>query len=158
MFIDKKSNRLCDHRICTAKRVLQFPLLCICIFLVACTKSYTGSISYEMPLTKQKQRLLFLQKKLQMAEKEKNKREEEVDRLAEEVSLAQLSLFSKLVDECEQEILHNPKKWSKVQIEGLFLKERETLYELIQTSSYSFEAQLVLDKILQIITTLSDEK
>jgi hypothetical protein len=135
----------------------RFILWSACACLVACTQSYTESSSYEMPLTKQRQRVTFLQKKLQMAEKERSRTEEEVERLGEELSLAKLSLISKLVEECSREIEHNPKKWSGVQAGDLFLKERETLYELIQTSSYSFEAQLVLDKILQIITNLSDQ-
>jgi len=135
-------------------RHISFALL----LLTSCTGSYLEDSSQEMPLTKQRQRVAFLQKKLQMAEKEQKKMTEELERLSEEVTLAKLSLISRLVSECEQEILHNPKKWSGVPTESLFLKERESLYEMIQTSSYSFEAQMVLDKILQIITELSDEK
>jgi len=132
--------------------------LCLPLFFISCTGSYAESISYEMPLTKQRQRVIFLQKKLQMAEKERKKVEEEVERLAEEIALAKLTLISRMVDDCEQEILQNPKKWSGVDTAGLFLKERESLHEMIQHGSYGFEAQLVLDKILQIITELSDGK
>jgi hypothetical protein len=131
------------------------PML-FCFFLISCTSSYNEAVLQDLPLTKQRQRITFLQKKLQMAEREQKKIETEVEWLHEEISLAKLTVISKLVDDSEKEIQLNPKKWSKVQSETLFLKEREALYEMVQTSSYSFEAQLVLDKLLQMITELSD--
>ena len=129
-------------------------------FLLAasCTGSYLESSLSEPPISKQRQRIAHLQKKLQMAEKEQRKVEEEVGRLSEEVAMAKLSLISKIVNDLEVEIRRDPKKWIHGQRGELFLKEREGLYELIQDSPYSFEAQLMLDKILQIITELGDHQ
>jgi anti-sigma28 factor (negative regulator of flagellin synthesis) len=124
--------------------------------LVSCAGlSYTETSSRELPLTKQKQRIAFLQKKLEMAEKEKKKVEAEVEHLSEEITQAKLAVITQLVNTFEEEMRRNPKKWSG-QGAHLFLKERESLCEMIQSGSYSFEAQMVLDKILQMITELSD--
>lgn len=136
---------------------MKFLLHASCLFLfVSCTTSYSEGNLSDLPITKQRQRVTLLQKKLQMAEKEQKKIETEVEWLNEELALAKLTLISKLVDEFEVGVRQNPKKWNGAQTGHLFLKERESLYELIQTSSYSFEAQMVLDKILQLITELSE--
>lgn len=140
------------------QRYAKFLSLTFIFFSSSCTVSSLENHPQDLSLTKQKQRINFLQKKLQLAEKDLKKTEEEVECLTEELSLAKLNLTSKLVDELEEDIFQNPKKWKGSSGRELFLKERESLHEMIQTSSYSFEAQLLLDKILQIITTLSEEK
>lgn len=100
---------------------------------------------------KQKQRITTLQKKLEAAEQERRKAQSEVERLAFEIDQAQLALIRKQVDKYEQKKEKTP---------SLFLEEREELYRMIQTgpSPASFEAQVELDRILRIITALSDEK
>lgn len=125
------------------------------LFLSCTTSSVDAGLS-DLSITKQRQRVTLLQKKLQMAEKEQKKIDMEVESLGEEIALAKLTLISKVVDEFEEGVRQNPQKWRGGQTGNLLLKERESLYELIQTSSYSFEAQMVLDKILQLITELSD--
>jgi hypothetical protein len=127
------------------------------LFFISCTGFHSEAALSDLSVPKQRQRITLLQKKLQMAEKEQKKIETEVEWLGEEISLAKLTLISKMVDDWEVEVKQNPKKWSGVQSGELFFKEREALHELIQKSSYSFEAQMVLDKILQIITELSDD-
>lgn len=98
---------------------------------------------------KQKQRIAVLQKKLESAEKEHKKVQIEVEKLASEIHEAQLALIRRQIDEAER------KKTA-----SLFLEEREALYEMIQSgpSPAAFEAQVELDRILRIITELSDER
>lgn len=98
---------------------------------------------------KQKQRIAFLQKKLEVAEKEQKKCAEEVERISTEIDEVQLSLIRKQVDDYER------KNEKSVRF---FLEEREALYRMIQAgpSPASLEAQVELDRILRIITELSD--
>ena len=118
-----------------------------------------------LPATKQKQKIALLQKKLEVAEKAQKKAEDEVERLAKEVHLAQLSLIRKQVASYEEQIhklQSDPQKYAQLlQIESstLFLKEREMLHQMIQTgpSPSAFEAQVVLDRILRMITEISDD-
>jgi hypothetical protein len=99
---------------------------------------------------KQKLKIAVLQKKLEQAEKEQQKAHTEVERLAAEIEKAKLALIRKQIDKYEQ-------KTEK--IASLFLEEREALYQMIQTgpSPAALEAQVELDRILRLITELSDE-
>ena len=103
---------------------------------------------------KQKQKIVSLQKKLEAAEKEQKKVEEEVTRLSEEISKAQLMLIRRQVDDLEKRI----QKTNVPEPSSLFMQERESLHRLIQEgpSPSSFEAQVELDRILRIITDLSN--
>ncbi len=97
---------------------------------------------------KQRQKIAFLQKKLEIAEKEKEKIESDARKLALEVNEAKLALIRRQIDEYEKK-----KEWTPT----LFMEEREILYQLIQSASpQAFEAQVELDRILQLITELSD--
>ena len=115
------------------------------------------------PPTKKKHKIESLQKKLEAAENEQKKAGEEVARLRKEVSEAQLALIRKHVESYEQQIQKlqtDPQKYAQLlQIESsaLFLKERETLHSMIQSDASSFEAQVVLDRILRMITEISDD-
>ena len=123
------------------------------------------SVVQAVPAVKQKQKIALLQKKLEHAEKEQKRAEEEVERLNDEVHEAQLVLVRKQVASAEEQIKKlqsDPRKYAQlIQLEAstLFLKEREMLHELIQTgpSPSAFEAQVVLDRILGMITELSNE-
>ena len=123
------------------------------------------NIVLSAPVSKQKQKVALLQKKLDVAEKEQKKVQSEVERLQKEVDEAQLAMIRKQIDSYEDQIrkLHSdPRKYAQLlQIESssLFLKERETLYGMIQEgpSPSAFEAQIVLDRILRMITDLSNE-
>lgn len=99
---------------------------------------------------KQKLKIAVLQKKLEQAEKEQQKALTEVERLAAEIEQAKLALIRKQIDKYE----HKTEK-----AVSLFLEEREALYQMIQTgpSPSAFEAQVELDRILRLITELSDE-
>lgn len=99
---------------------------------------------------KQKQKIAVLQKKLESAEKTQKKVEDEVEKLASAINEVQLALIRRQIDDYER-------KENKVP--NLFLEEREVLYRMIQggPSPSAFDAQVELDRILRIITELSDE-
>ncbi len=115
---------------------------------------------------KQKQKIALLEKKLELAERDKKEIDEEVMALQERVQEARVALVRKLLEEYEKEVarLHeDPLKYSKflqMEMSNLFLKERETLHQVIRKGlcPASLEAQAVLDRILRLITELSDEK
>ena len=111
--------------------------------------------------TKQKQKIAFLQKKLELAEKQQQKIEEEIGFLQEEMKKAELALVRRIVFETEEKLRkfeENPSNRSR-EVSNLFLEERQILHRIIQDgpTTASFEAQGVLDQILQMITNLSDE-
>ena len=133
--------------------------LSLLLFLLTACSFETGktddlAIVKELPAPKQKQRIAFLQKKLAMAEKEKEKADGEVVRLRKEIHYTQLALIRKQIDDYE---LQMPQTFFIPKERGpLFLKEREDLHTLIQSESSS-EAQALLDRILRLITELSDD-
>lgn len=100
---------------------------------------------------KQKQKIAVLQKKLEFAEKEQKKIASDVERLATEIEEAKIALIRRQLDEYECRSDKAP---------TLFMEEREALYRMIQSgpSPAAFEAQVELDRILRIITELSDEE
>jgi len=111
----------------------------------------------EIPPSKQKQKIAFLQKKLSLAEKEEKKIKNQIDQLSEEVRDAELTYIRREIDCFEDIIRFNPKKKRDIDGSTLFLEERETLHRMIQNSQYPFEAQVVLDRILQLITELGND-
>jgi len=114
---------------------------------------------------KQRQKITALQKKLEIAEKEQEKVFEEVEELRREMHVAQIHLIQRQVDDFLQEMekyRNSPEALAKrlpYDLSSLFIAEREELHKMIQTgpSPSSFEAQVVLDQILRMITNLSDE-
>lgn len=117
----------------------------------------SSNVSLDLPLTKQKQKIIFLQKKLELAEREEKKIHAEIERLGDEMRQTQLALIRKQVDEYEEQIRKQPKKKFDLDIGELFLNERDQLHRMIQSGASIYEAQIVLDRILQLITELSDE-
>src|SRR5262249_37625496 len=112
----------------------------------------------ELPPTKQKQKIAFLQKKIQIAEKEEKKIHLQIERLQDELRDAQLSYIRKQIDDYEDLLRKNSKKRETIDSGELFFDEREQLHRMIQNGGPTFEAQVVLDRILQLITILSDER
>lgn len=114
---------------------------------------------------KQRQKITALQKKLEIAEREQEKVFEEVEELRREMHLAQIHLIQRQVDDFLQEMekyRDSPEALAKrlpYDLSSLFLTEREELHKMIQTgpSPSSFDAQVVLDQILRMITNLSDD-
>ncbi len=125
--------------------------LLVLLFLSCCFSSHEQFVVQNISPKKQKQKIANLQKKLQIAEKEQKKLESDVERLAREIDEAQIALIRRQLDDYE---MRNDK------ISKLFVEEREALYRMIQSgpSPSAFEAQVELDRILRMITELSDEE
>lgn len=133
------------------KAILFFTLL-----LTSClTHRTTGEFAVLSP-SRQKQKIALLEKKLKRAEKEQREIEEEVDRLSSAVKEAQLALIRRQVEEVQDKM--QMKSFVQRDPSILFLKEREMLNNILsdRASSNSFEAQRILDQILEMITSLSD--
>lgn len=98
---------------------------------------------------KQKQKIAVLQKRLESAEKEQKKIETDVERLSTEINEAELALIRRQLDDHERRAEKAP---------TLFMEEREALYRMIESgpSPAAFEAQVELDRILRLITELSE--
>ncbi len=117
------------------------------------------------PVRKQKRQITLLQKKLKAAETTQKKALDEVQRVQEEIEQAQLALIRKQVDRYEkkfEEARKDPKEWANLTAQdpsSLFAPEREELYQIVQKgpSPAAFDAQVELDRILRLITQLSDE-
>ena len=137
-------------------------------FLTSCAAHESSSPSddavYGLSVKKQKQRLTVLQKKLEFAEREYKKTEEEVERLHDEVHKTRLAIIRRQIDLFEKQLEKaelDPQKLTemrKLDVANLFLEEREALHLMIQNgpSPSAFDAQLELDRILRAITQISD--
>ncbi len=140
-------------------------------FLCSCSLNPGGSllatgtvIPEKLSVSKQRHKIAFLQKKLSKAEKEQKNAQEEVERLSEELHSAQLSLINKQIDHFEQDMkrLKEEVKGTLIFPEGshLFLSERDMLQQMMENGSppAAFEAQIVLDRILRMITLLTENR
>jgi hypothetical protein len=107
---------------------------------------------------RQKQKLIVLQKKLEHAEKKQGSAQKEVEHLKDEMSQAELAVIRQAVEECEEKLARHYKT-DHEHVANLFLNERESLHKMIQSGAAptSFQAQVVLDQILRMITNLSEE-
>lgn len=123
-------------------------------------------IVQSLPVTKQKQRIALLQKKLERAEKHLKDAQEYVEQLNGELHMSQLALIERQIENYEKQAAKaviEPRRKSIEESEeenGLFLKEREMLQQMMQNgpSPEAFEAQVVLDRILRVITELKEER
>ena len=124
--------------------------LVLLIFLSSCFSGREEYIVQTPTPKRQKQKIALLQKKLKGAEKEQLKISSEIERISREISETEISLIRRQLDEYER---RNNTSFS------LFMEEREALYRMIQSgpSPEAFEAQVELDRILRLITEMSDE-
>jgi len=127
------------------------------IVLASCGMRMTPNVA-ELPPTKQKQKIVLLQKKLQLAEKEQKKIQAHVERLSDEMREAELAYIRKQVDGYEELIRKQPSKMADFDSAELFSDERERLHKMIHSSESSYEAQVVLERILQLVTQLQDHQ
>jgi CRISPR/Cas system CMR subunit Cmr6 (Cas7 group RAMP superfamily) len=127
--------------------------IAILFLLSACSYPHTSDPIVMHSAKRQKQKLMVLQKKLESAEKQQSKVSNEIDFIREEVQQLELAIIRTAVESCEEKL----NSYQEIP-PNLFLAERETLHKLIQSgpSPSSFEAQVVLDQILRIITNLSE--
>ncbi len=126
------------------------------LFLVSCGMRAGGPNVADLAPTKQKQKIVLLQKKLQIAEKEQQKLKVKIERLSDEMREVEIAYMRKQIDQLEEIIRKQPSKKADIDASELFLEEREKLHKMIQKSESTYEAQIVLDRILQLITELSD--
>lgn len=108
----------------------------------------------DLTIPKQRQKISYLQKKLQLAEKEQKKLQIQIERLSDEAREVELAFIRKQIDHFEETIRKNPNKKSDFKSGDLFLDEREKLHTMILKSESPYEAQVVLERILQLITDL----
>lgn len=117
-----------------------------------------------LSVSRQKQRITLLQKKLQIAQKDLQEAQEQVIVLSKELQASQLALISRQIESYEQQVekihglsFRNGFKLSQ-DPNGLFIKEREMLEEMMESgpSPESSQAQIVLDKVLRLITESQD--
>ncbi len=138
----------------------------VCLVLGGCSSALREGqdLTSSLSVTKQKQRISFLQKKLEIAERELKKEREEVEKLHSELHQSQLALIRKQIENCEQQI-RKCQADPRYKMQGflgdeisLFLTEREILQSMLEDgpSPEAFEAQVVLDRILRMITELRD--
>jgi hypothetical protein len=121
---------------------------------------------HSLSLTKQKQRVVLLQKKLESAEKEMQAAQDVVAGLRSDLYQSQLALIGKQIDTYEQQ-MRKTKEFIEPVLslrdrdqKMLFAKERESLQQMMEEgpSSEALEAQCVLDRILRVITALQEEQ
>lgn len=113
----------------------------------------TSSNVYDLPLTKQKQKVVLLQKKIQIAKKEQQRISQHLQKLNEDMCDTQLACIRKKIDYYEDLFRKDHKKCAYFDISEAFIKELEVLQEMIQRDCATFEAHVLLERILQIIPT-----
>lgn len=126
------------------------------ILLASCGLRSSPNVG-ELTAMKQKQKIALLQKKLQLAEKEQTKLKTRIERMSDEMRETELAFIRNQIDEYEELIRKQPSKKADFESANLFLAEREKLHQMIQKNESIYEAQVVLDRILQLITELSDQ-
>jgi septal ring factor EnvC (AmiA/AmiB activator) len=129
------------------------PKIILLLLLAACGLRTTPNVA-ELAPVKQRQKIALLQKKLQLAEKEQKKMNAQVERLGDEMREAELAYIRKQVDHYEEAIRRQPSKMADYESADLFLDERERLHKMIHSSESVYEAQIVLDRILQLMARL----
>lgn len=124
-------------------------ILLSCVLFAGCVNQgfhlgESQSIVQTMPVTKQKQRIAILQKKLEKAQRNLKVATDEVEELASEIQQSQLTMIETQME-----------KFQKGSFAGKdpFLKEREILQQIVENgpSPEAFEARVVLDRMQRII-------
>lgn len=123
------------------------PIVCILtVFLFSsCGSSWTVP-SQDLTLTKQKQKIAWLEKKLKLAEKQNDQIQQEIAKFSKELATSRLCLIRNQIHKWEEE------REQKVNgHESSLAKERDLLYRMIQNGEHAFEAQIMLDRVLQLL-------
>ena len=108
---------------------------------------------------KQKQKVVVLQKKLEIAERSLAKNQAEVEDLRSLLYDAQLDSIESRVAMLERKWQIDPVALSQAlyqETARLFLEERETLHQILQANVSVHRAQSLIDRILQLITQIND--
>ncbi len=139
-----------------------FCVLSLCLFVSSCTvrEQINGQTTFLSGYDrKQKQKVVVLQKKLDMAERALEKSQDEVDYLRANLCDAQLESIELQIEHIERKWQLDPVALSQTlyaDTASLFLEERETLYQILQMGLSVHRAQSLIDRILQLITQVND--
>jgi DNA repair exonuclease SbcCD ATPase subunit len=131
------------------------------LLLTSCTVKQGSDAAFEWPVDrKQRQKIAFYHKKLESAERALSKTQEEVDLLRHQIWQAELKAIETQVKALEERWKGDPYGLSRqlADVSLLFIDERETLHRITQDSPFAPHAQQLLDRILQLITQLSDSE
>lgn len=133
-----------------------------CLMLASCTaaKSQPASVSvYTAGSQKLKQKAVVLQKKLEKAKRTLSEEEQAIDKLRSQLCDAELNAIESKVDVFEKKWKSDPSRLMQSprhDISNLFIEDREILTRIIQVGPDTMRAQILLDRILQMITQISD--
>jgi hypothetical protein len=129
------------------------------MLLGGCSLTSVSDSVQTLSATKQKQRINMLQKKLEIAEKTFHEAEGELEKLQKALHDSQLALIAKQI-EAYRGGEARKKVRPAVEDPPLFLEEREVLQKMMEEgpSQQALEAQVVLDKILRLITEAKDAR
>lgn len=127
------------------------------LFLMSCSHLPSSNADISHSPRKQKQRIASLEKRIAQAEEEWNKKGLEVELLKAEKKRTEILMIRSKVEQYEEELRAFREGRGKLRKEISFFEERETLHRLVQEgpSPTSYEAQLLLDQLLRIITQWS---
>ena len=140
------------------KKIISFLAI---LQLCSCAINEPGSVVFlhPQPDRKFKQKAVFLQKKLAKAEQTLVQDQQTIEEMRQKLSGAQLDAIESQVERLENRWRQDPSCSSLLmrhEISRLFLDEREALSRMIQSGSNALRAQVLLDRILQLITQMSD--
>ncbi|MBF8262919.1 MAG: hypothetical protein HW387_584 [Parachlamydiales bacterium] len=132
------------------------------LFLCACSARQEPSalaVFHEPTDIRLKQKALLLQKKLSKAQHALTEDERAIERLRSLLCEAELNAIEAKVESFEKKWHTEPHRITqslRKEVPCLFHEERATLSRIIRGGPDIFRAQVLLDRILQLITQLSD--
>jgi hypothetical protein len=132
------------------------------VFLCACSIKHESDSFAEVRWQndqKLKQKVLVLQKKLQKAEKTLSEDGRAIQQLRVQIYNAQLNAIEAKVECFEKKWQSDPQRLAmtlKKERSNLFEEERQMISLIIQDGFDSLRAQVLLDRILLLITQISD--
>jgi hypothetical protein len=130
--------------------------------LSSCSAAKTEPVSmslYSSSNQKLKQKAAVLQKKLEKAKRSLSEEEKAIDRLRSQVCDAELDAIEVKVSNFEKRWKCDPVRLAqslRKDVGVLFLEDREVLTRIIRSGPDSPRAQDLLNRILEVITQLSD--
>jgi hypothetical protein len=108
---------------------------------------------------KLKQKAAIFQKKLEKAQRTLSEDEKTIERLRSQLCEAELNAIESKLESFESQWKSNPQRLIqsiRPEFSKIFLDERETLSRIIHAGPDVHRARVLLDRVLQLITQLSD--
>lgn len=136
-----------------------YGLLALCS---ACSVKHEASLPtafHSQGDAKLRAKAALLQKKLETAQRTLSEDEQTIERLRVQLCEAELKAIESKVASFESQWRSNPQRLIqsvRPEFSKLFLEERETLSRIIHGGIDAQRAQALLDRVLQLITQLSD--